>query len=140
MSNIKYQIFQGKKGFTLIELLIVIAIIGILSGVLISILNPVFFMGKARDARRKAILADIGKAAEAYYGEIGRYPPAAAQVTPYLKGGVWPSNDPKTGDAYTAVYDVANGLTFCVSTPFESPVATWRYSSSNGKVEQASCT
>ena len=40
------------RGFTLIELLIVISIIGILSGILVTIINSGEYLKQARDARR----------------------------------------------------------------------------------------
>ena len=43
---------QKEKGFTLIELLIVIAVIGILAGVLVSVIDVREYQRQARDARR----------------------------------------------------------------------------------------
>jgi prepilin-type N-terminal cleavage/methylation domain-containing protein len=40
------------KGFTLIELLLVVAIIGILSGVMLTLINPLKIQQKSRDSRR----------------------------------------------------------------------------------------
>jgi len=60
------------QGFTLIELLVVIAIIGLLATMAV-----VSFSGaqkKARDAKRKADLAQIAKAAELFFDETGSYP------------------------------------------------------------------
>jgi len=60
------------RGFTLIELLVVIAIIGLLATMAV-----VSFGGaqkKARDARRKADLAQISKALELFFDEAGTYP------------------------------------------------------------------
>ncbi len=50
----------SEQGFTLIELLIVIVIIGILSGVLIAVINPVRQQNRARNSN---IVAAINKAA-----------------------------------------------------------------------------
>jgi len=47
----------GKKGFTLIELLVVIAIIGILTAVIVLVINPVEMMKKSRDSQR---ISDMG--------------------------------------------------------------------------------
>lgn len=43
---------NNNKGFTLIELLIVIVVIGILAGVVVSIINVKEYQAQARDARR----------------------------------------------------------------------------------------
>jgi len=40
------------KGFTLIELIVVIAIIGVLAGVLLIAINPAALLAKGRDAKR----------------------------------------------------------------------------------------
>ncbi len=50
---------SGQKGFTLIELLIVIVIIGILSGVLLSVINPVRQQQKANETVMRSNLNKI---------------------------------------------------------------------------------
>ena len=50
---------MNKKGFTLIEILVVVAIIGILSSVMLVYLSSA--RHKARDARRKLELSQIGR-------------------------------------------------------------------------------
>jgi prepilin-type N-terminal cleavage/methylation domain-containing protein len=64
----------GRKspGFTLVELLAVIAIIGILTGIIM--VNIGGLRAKARDARRKADLSQIQNALELYYAEHDLYP------------------------------------------------------------------
>lgn len=127
-----------KSGFTLIELLIVISVIGILTGVIISILNPTLFQGKAYDARRKAILSDVGTSAEAYNAEIGSYPLVVGSLTPYLKNTTWPADQPKAGDTYTGVYSASD---FCVYTACSAcGVAYLKYDSNQGKVIASATT
>ena len=50
------------KGFTLIELLVVITLIGILAVAVLSAINPIEQINKARDAGRRADAAQILKA------------------------------------------------------------------------------
>ncbi|MBI2430421.1 MAG: type II secretion system protein GspG [Candidatus Levybacteria bacterium] len=61
-------------GFTLIELLVVIALIGVLSSVLFTVVNPAEQLKKTRDAQRKQDLSQIQKALEVYYLDKGTYP------------------------------------------------------------------
>jgi prepilin-type N-terminal cleavage/methylation domain-containing protein len=63
---------KNKKGFTLIELLVVISIIGILSSLAVVSLNSA--RGKARDALRKADMAQIRTALGIYYFDHNGYP------------------------------------------------------------------
>src|SRR3989344_4594015 len=55
------------KGFTLIELLIVIAVNGILATAVLSAINPVEQIRKARDSRRKSNAAELLNAMERYF-------------------------------------------------------------------------
>jgi len=63
---------NNKKGFTLIELLVVISIIGILSSLAVVSLNGA--RAKARDALRKADMAQIRTALSLYYFDNDAYP------------------------------------------------------------------
>jgi len=71
-------IYTKRAAFTLIELLVVIAIIGLLSTIAVVSLGPAKV--NARNTTRKANLAQISKALEAYNIDNGGYPNT---------GGLW---------------------------------------------------
>ncbi len=76
--------FKSYLGFTLIELLVVVSIIGLLASVALVSFNSARV--KARDAKRRADLSQIGKALEFYFDKYGTY---------QVSGGGWrsvPSN------------------------------------------------
>lgn len=64
----------SRKGFTLIEILIVVAIIGILAGVVLVGLRGTG--PQARDSRRAADLRQVQNGLELYYNKNNRYPVA----------------------------------------------------------------
>lgn len=72
---------QKIKAFTLIELLIVMAIIGILSGLILPNLQGM--RARARDTRRKADLGAISKAVLMFNNNIGQYPAHTTGASPY---------------------------------------------------------
>lgn len=65
---------RNEKGFTLIELLIVIVIIGILAGVLISVIDPTSQQNRARDAGAEAAINKMVLATEGYISAYGKAP------------------------------------------------------------------
>jgi len=80
---------KDQSGFTLVELLVVIAVVGVMAGVLVAVLNPATFFARGRDSRRLSDLTTIQSALEQYYAENGSYPlsiPAAGN--PWTSGGV----------------------------------------------------
>ena len=63
-----------RKGFTLIELLITITLVGVLSGIAFSLVDPASQIAKAKDTSIKAEISQIAGAMEAYGAENnGRY-------------------------------------------------------------------
>ncbi len=79
LTTISKKHMRNGKGFTLVELLIVIAIIGVLAGVLLVALNPFEQFARARDAGRISALTQIGRAISNYYtSHAGNTFPAAS--------------------------------------------------------------
>jgi prepilin-type N-terminal cleavage/methylation domain-containing protein len=68
--------FRRVAGFTLIELLIVLAILGILMGLMFPVVSGV--MESARRAQAKTDLVNIVNAIKSYYTEYGRMPTLAS--------------------------------------------------------------
>lgn len=68
-----------QSGFTIIELLIVIAIIGILAGLVLN--NFQGAQAKARDVQRKTRINSIYGKLEEYYNNNGGYPDGALSTT-----------------------------------------------------------
>ncbi len=68
---------KRKGGFTLVELIVVIAILGILSGIGLTSFRT--SQMKSRDAKRKSDLEQVQRALEMYYNDVGAYPNSTAQ-------------------------------------------------------------
>lgn len=66
---------KSKTGFTLIELTTVIGVLGVLSAIVLAVLNPLEQFNKSQDARRKGDLAQIQRGLEVYYNDFQKYPP-----------------------------------------------------------------
>lgn len=93
-----------KKGFTLIEILVVIALIGVLSGILI-----VSFQGvrkSARDGKRKADLEQIRSGLEMCKQQTRTYPSVLTGCSAFIPATY---ADPLAGYTY---YYTSSGTTF----------------------------
>lgn len=66
------RVYKGENGFTLVELLVVIAIIGVLAAIIVPSAFRAIEKGKV--SRAVADLRAIGKAAMAYYADVGDFP------------------------------------------------------------------
>ncbi len=72
ISSLRFRSSKSPFGFTLIELLAVIAIIGILATVVLSVVSSV--RQKARDQRRLKDIDTMQSVIEVYYRDNGHYP------------------------------------------------------------------
>ncbi len=61
-------------GFTLIEIIVVIAVIGVLTGSLILVFDPLDYMARARDVGRKNAVKELVNAVGLYQVEHKTYP------------------------------------------------------------------
>lgn len=89
------------KGFTLIELLIVIAVLGILIVAILSAIDPLEQIRKARDAGRKSDAAELLSAYERYFSTFQCYP--------------WDTNAPQCSRVTTASRSIATWPDFAGS-------------------------
>ncbi len=72
--------FTRTRGFTLIELMVVIAIIGILAGIITASLSGA--KAASRDAKRISDLNSIKLALSLYYNDNNKYPKTLATMVP----------------------------------------------------------
>ena len=95
---------HGESGFTLVEMLVVIAIIGLVMGLVgPRVLN---YLGEAKVKAAKLQIESFGSALDLFYLDVGRYPSASEGLTalverpanapvwngPYLKNAAVPAD------------------------------------------------
>lgn len=115
-----------RRGFTLVEILVVLAIIGLIMGLVgPQVMNV---LGDARGKSAKVQIQNLGAALEVFYLDTGRYPtsdeglsalirrPGDAEVWngPYVRGGGLPK-DP-WGNAYVYAVPGRNGEPYEVTS------------------------
>lgn len=96
----------NKKGFTLLELLIVMGIIVILTGVLVTVLNPAELLKRARDTRRLQDVATLNRAMGFYSTDI---------ATPNYTGDTTANDRCSSGTTKTIFLTSTTGTTTAVS-------------------------
>lgn len=97
---------KNQKGFTLIEVLVVIAIIGMLAGLVLIALNNA--RAKGRDGKRTADFKQIVTAMALYYNQNGSWPSS---------GGNWVCvGAPSAEKCYTNTYFGLDSLVTALST------------------------
>jgi len=97
----------NKRGFTLIELLVVIGIIGILAGIVISVINPAQQRVKANQAVMRASVEKACLAAVACVQSSSTGVCTATAATVANNVGITLTNGQPAGSAYT--YTFAGG-------------------------------
>jgi len=92
------------SGFTLIELIVVIAVLGILATIVVSVINPAEQFARGRDAGRKTATAQLFHAMQAYYAShAGQY---YDNYTVSQSGSTW--IDSSIGTGATGTRDVSS--------------------------------
>lgn len=71
-SQIRTEVQEGDSGFTLVELLVVLAIIGLVAGLVAP--QVLRYLGTAKVNTTKTQMANIASALDLYYLDIGAYP------------------------------------------------------------------
>lgn len=69
---------NSTRGFTILELLVVVALIGILAGIFLSVLKPNAFFAESRNTQRRNDLRQLQVALQNYFNDKGGYPCSTA--------------------------------------------------------------
>ncbi len=86
MPKLRKNLTTFQAGFTLVELLIVIVIIGILAGVVISVLNPIQQQRRARDGAVKAQLDKMALSAKSLFASSPRIDERSPTLSEFAQG------------------------------------------------------
>lgn len=143
---------KASAGFTLVELLIVISLIGILTGVTLSIINPKKQRQVAEDGVRQSNLQKYASGIEAYANANGNYPTtiafdASTKIPTDIEVATFISKIPKDEPTIGVVYPywvAADNASFGVYVYKTGSTTTcYKYRSTWGKIKEcsgANCT
>ncbi|MFA6981674.1 MAG: prepilin-type N-terminal cleavage/methylation domain-containing protein [Patescibacteria group bacterium] len=109
---------KEQKGFTLIELLLVVGIIGILSGILVSVINPSVMRQKARDTQRISDLKKIQTSLELFFSDNISYPLTANLQTALEAGYI---DDLPVAPSPGTYFYASNGSRYLLVAALEQP-------------------
>jgi len=111
---------QNKKvGFTLIELIVVLAIIGVLVGILVAVIRPQQIFARLRDTQRQSDLNRLANAIQTYIAEFAQNPSAIILTGDAGIGGT----NGCLGESTPTIYYSASGNPG-TTTPFTRARAT----------------
>lgn len=109
------------RGFSLVEFLVVIGLLGVVTTIAITLINPQTQFNKANDGLRKSDLIRLQSALEIYRGDNNYYPPTLTLLTSgnpkYIESQ---PKDPVTAATYESKYQALpsgcnNVITFCAT-------------------------
>lgn len=139
-----------KKAFTLIELLLVVSIVGVLSGLVLTVINPKKQAARAADSVSRNNLEKMVQAVEAYCEAEGVCPtatgalpdftnPASTFRSVYVK--IFPEDDVSTSWDERINYGVSGtSFSLCVQKPSDYATKQFKYDSVSGSIRECGIT
>jgi len=120
---------KNEQGFTLIEIMMSIVIIGILSGIVVSIINPKRQQDIATDAVNKTYVEKLVQAIGAACAGEGTCPATADPgVSTSTLRRIYLSQTPPSFNTGTGIYYIASGNTYSIYMAWASNTARyWKY-------------